>query len=252
MINQRNVIFLLSLIIPHNLYAVETVEEPVIPPVIKSTVETNYNPLNSALQIVMSNSSAIEDQQNILDIIRGQKSSNWDVNTSVRTGYAQKTTQEFAPGIDSRGSINLTYTPTWGYETKDDKARAESIRKLNDTKLSIRNSFIQDCQSLTMLDIKTTLANRVHTIAMEKLKRLQKYNDGMIKLGKSNLKQPIDDAVLEILNNENAIRLAEHEFQTQLRNISIKWAFNEWQELERHTAKYVLSLRNLTLVQYNK
>lgn len=239
---------LLFLIMSHNLLAIESINEPIPKP-----VETiNYNPLDSALQIVILNSSAITDQQNILGIIRGQKSTNWDVKTRLRTGYSQKTTDEFAPGIDNRAAITFTYTPTWGYETKDDKSRAESISKLNDTKLRIRNGFIQDCQRLTMLDIRTTLANRVHTTAMQKLQRIQKFNDKMVKSGKTDSKLPIDDAVLTVLNQENTIRLAEHEFNTELRNISIKWGFEQWLQLERHTAKYVLTLRQLSLIKYNK
>ena len=227
---------LLFLILSHNLFAEES---------------TGYTPLEEALVIVYRNSKEIAGKQELAGIAQNQKSSTWNLKGSVRTGYAQKTTDEFAPGIDNRAAITFTWTPNFGYANKDDKAMAQARTHHQLALDKVRTNFIADMQSLSMFDVKLTIENRTHTIAVQKLKRIESFNAKARKEGKNDTIQDIDDAAVAVLGQQQIVKLAEHELNSQVRTMAVKWGFNEWQKLEWLVTRYIKDMRGLSLVQYN-
>ncbi|MDM8565085.1 hypothetical protein QUF74_05475 [Candidatus Halobeggiatoa sp. HSG11] len=213
--------------------------------------DTGYSPLDEALVIVFRNSKEIKGKQELAGIAQNQKGSTWNVKGAVRSGYSQKSTDEFATGIDNRAAITFTWTPNFGYANKDDKAKAQARTNHLLAVDKIRNNFIADMQSLSMFDVKLTIENRTHTIAVQKLKRVESFNAKVKKEGRNDMVQPIDDTALAVLNQQQIVKLAEHELNSQVRTIAVKWGFNEWQKLEWLIARYIKSMRGLSLVQYN-
>ena len=246
---------LLFLILSHNLIAEDNpiiANPPVIasPPIVEDKGE--YPPLEKALVIVYRNSKDIEGKQKLYAIAQNLKSSDWDLKGTVRTGYAQKTTQEFAPGIDSRAAITFNWSPDFGYTTADDKTKAQARTSYLLSLDSTRNAFIADMQTLSMIDVKLTIQNRLYAIAVQKLKRIKQYNDKVRKDGREDSLKPIDDIALGILNQQTVVKLAEHELNSQVRTISVKWGFEDWNELEILITNYIKRMRNIDLTKYNK
>ncbi len=238
----------------------------------------DYNPLEKALSIAIANSSAIQEQQNILNIVRRQKSSNWDVKVKVRSAWSQESTyenesdserlQQFAPGIDTRPTVTFSYTPTWGYPTKDDKAKAEAKRKVGDEKFNIRTDFMNDTHQLSMLDVEYTITEHEYTIRRQALKRVS----SMLYLPKKNekdenekriIRPSLSDEEVTVLKEEfiksirnvqtqyQVTKKAEHSYKARLRFVSRKWGYKDWRRLEQHIINYITSLRDINLAQYN-
>ena len=85
------------------------------------------DPLEEALTIVMANSESIKGKQKLLGITN--KSSNWNTNVKLSSGYSDKQNDEFAPGFQNRAMLTFEY-PLTGGTTSVDKEKAQTLNAL--------------------------------------------------------------------------------------------------------------------------
>jgi len=198
-------------------------------PVPESAATVDDDSFSRVMAIVYRNSEVLLGKQNAMGIRSG--ASNWNGQLRLIGGYADKSTQDFASGLDGRAVVSFEYPLTGEKSVQSDLDRAKAMADLYAARDSLAGEVLVELQKIHLLRIDFDAVNNEHQLNMDILEQVKKANAQALAAKREFEQRDITPYLDKAMQSNSSIVKADALFRTQVEVVARSYGGKEWKEL---------------------
>ncbi|OQW94717.1 MAG: hypothetical protein BWK79_04925 [Beggiatoa sp. IS2] len=225
----RLIILLISFALSSHVLAQSPVPVPAPVPASVTVVTDTGDAFSEVMAIVYRNSQALLGKQSAMGI--QSATSQWASSLKLIGGYADKTSQDFASGIDGRAVLTFEYPLTGAKSVQTDMDQAKAMAEIYTARDNLVATVLTELQKIQLLRLDFDAVNNQHQLNMDMLAKLKDANS-LAKASKKEFEQKDTTPYLDkAMQSNSALLKADFLLRSQVEVVARTYGGKEWKEL---------------------